>query len=417
MWNGYFLFVLLAVVGLYLVDLWSSLLNLRALRGELPAEFHDVFDADRYAQAQRYARAATHFELADSGCSLVVFLAFWWLGGFGWLDHIVRQATAVPLVRGLVFIAVLYLGAQLVRLPFAIYDTFVLEERFGFNRTTPGTFVADQLMTLGLTCLLGGAVLAVILLLFDWLGPAAWLAAWVVLALVTLAMAYLGPQIILPLFHKLRPLPGGELKTAIQQMSQECGFPLREVYEIDGSRRTSKSNAFFTGFGRNKRIALYDTLIQNHTAGELVAVLAHEIGHYKKHHVIQRLLLGIAQMGILFFVLGFFMNNQGLHEAFGVRETSVYCSLVLFFFLYEPLSKLLGLGTLLLSRRNEFEADAYAARVTGRPEHLVAGLKKLSKDNLTNLTPHPVYVFLNYSHPPVLARISALRKHQMTSTK
>jgi STE24 endopeptidase len=212
----------------------------------------------------------------------------------------------------------------------------------------------------------------------------------------------------MPLFNKFKPLEDGELKTAIQEMSTKCQFPLTEVYEIDGSKRSTKANAFFTGLGKNKKIALYDTLIQNNGVGELVAVLAHEIGHFKKKHIVQSIVLGILQMGVLFFLLGKFLNNQGLFDAFGVEQVSVYGSLVFFTFLFEPVSKLLSVVMMVLSRKNEYEADAYAAEVTGRPEDLISGLKKLSKDNLSNLTPHPFFVFLNYSHPPMLKRLAAL---------
>jgi STE24 endopeptidase len=337
-----------------------------------------------------------------------VFLAFWFVGGFGWLDERVRELGENQIVSGLIYMAALYVGSTVVSLPFEIYNTFVIEERFGFNKTTPRVFIADRFKSLALTAALGAPLVAAILWIFARLGDSAWFYGWIVVTAFTLIMAYLGPALILPLFYKLKPLEAGELKTEIEQMAQSCNFPLTEVCQVDGSRRSTKANAFFTGFGKNKKIALYDTLINKHSVGELVAILAHEIGHFKKKHIIQSLILGIVQVGILFYLLGRFLNNEGLHQAFGVRQVSIYASLVLFFLIYEPVSKLLSIGMMMLSRKNEFEADAYAAEVTGKPEELITGLKKLSKDNLSNLTPHPLHVFLNYSHPPVTQRIAAL---------
>ncbi len=409
MWNGYFVFVLVTVVGFYLLDVYGRWLNIQALKPELPAEFADVFESEEYAKSQNYTRAGARFAIWEDTASLVVFLAFWWLGGFGWLDEWVRSLVDNSLLQGLLFMALLYLGSQLVSLPFDLYDTFVIEERFGFNKTTLTTFFVDRLKGLLLAVILGGPLLCLVLFLFDQFGASAWIYGWITVALFSLLMAYVAPQIIFPLFNKFKPLADGELKTAIQEMSRKCQFPLTEVFEIDGSRRSTKSNAFFTGLGKNKKIALFDTLIENHSVNELVAVLAHEIGHYKKKHILQSLVLGILQMGVLFYLLGLFLENRGLFDAFGVQQVSVYGSLVFFMFLFEPISKLLSVGMMMLSRKNEFEADAYAAEVTGHPEHLVTGLKKLSKDNLANLTPHPFYVFMHYSHPPMLRRIAALK--------
>lgn len=407
--NGYFIFVLVTVVGFYLLDVGSRLLNLRALRSELPSDFADVFDADEYAKSQDYTRVGTRFGLLQDTISLAIFLAFWWLGGFGWLDHWVRGISDSSILQGLLFMGVLFLGSMLVSLPFDFIDTFVIEESFGFNKTTLGTFWADKGKGLLLAAILGAPILALVLYLFENLGDYAWLYGWIAVSGFSLLMAYIAPTVIMPLFNKFKPLPDGELKTAIQEMSKKCEFPLTEVFEIDGSKRSTKSNAFFTGLGKNKKIALYDTLIENNGVGELVAVLAHEIGHFKKKHILQSLVLGVLQMGVLFFLLGKFLNNAELFRAFGVEEVSVYGSLVFFTFLFEPVSKLLSVVMMILSRKNEFEADAYAAEVTGHPEDLVSGLKKLSKDNLANLTPHPFFVFLNYSHPPMMARISALQ--------
>lgn len=409
--NGYFVFIVITVIGFYLLDVCGRVLNLSALQPELPGEFSDTFDAEEYSKSQKYTREGSRFRILEDTVSLIVFLAFWWLGGFRWVDDFARGFTDWQIVHGLMFALVLYIGSQLISLPFELYSTFVIEEKFGFNKTTIGTFLLDQLKGLLLAAAIGAPLLAAIFYVFGKFGPNAWLYGWLLTAGFSLLMMYLAPQVILPLFNKFKPLEDGELKAEIQSMSEKCQFPLTEVFEIDGSKRSTKSNAFFTGIGKNKKIALYDTLIKNHGTNELVAVLAHEIGHYKKNHIYQTLVLSILQMGILFFLLGRFLKNPGLFEAFGISadNVSVYGSLIFFMFLYEPVSKLLSVGMMMLSRKNEFEADAYAADVTGRPQDLITGLKKLSKDNLSNLTPHPFYVFMNYSHPPMLQRIAALR--------
>ena len=406
--NLYFWIIFLAVVGLHTLDLISQILNINALKGDCPGEFAGVFDPEAYRKSQDYTRESTRFGILESTFGLAIFLLFWLLGGFPWLDGLVRSWSGSDLVRGILFVGVLFLGNQLLDLPFEIYSTFVIEERYGFNKTTPKTFVVDHLKGLLLTALLGVPVLALILWLFArW--ELAWLYAFLAVSAFSLILSYVAPKWIMPLFNKFSPMEEGELKSAIHDLAGKCKFPLAEVSVMDGSRRSSKSNAFFTGFGKNKKIALFDTLIAKHPVAELVAVLAHEIGHYRKKHIIQAMVLGFIQMGITFYLLSVFLNNESLFRAFGLRETSIYLSLILFGLLFQPINRILSVGLALWSRKNEFEADAYAAEVTGSPEELVSALKKLSRDNLSNLTPHPFYVFLNYSHPPVLQRIQALR--------
>jgi STE24 endopeptidase len=406
--NIYFWVILLTVVAIYKLDLLADLLNLRSLGAALPPEFRDVFGADDYAKSQDYTRAKTVAGVVEATASLGFFLVFWFAGGFSWLDHWVRGLAEGEVSRGVLLVAVLVLGSSLLGLPFEIYRTFVLEERFGFNRTTPGTFLGDHLKGLALSALLGLPVFALIVWLFArW--ELAWLYAFLAVTAGSLILSYVMPIWLLPLFYKFTPMEDGELKRAIDDLSFRCGFPLSGVFVMDGSKRSTKANAFFTGFGKNKRIALFDTLINKQTVPELVAVLAHEIGHYKKKHIIQTMLAGIAESALVFFLLGFFLRNAGLFKAFGVQEPSVYLSLILFGILYTPVSKVSSVLRSVWSRKNEFEADAYAARVTGRSEDLISALKGLTRDNLGNVTPHPLHVFLNDSHPPVLRRIEALR--------
>ncbi len=410
--NGYFFFIALTVIGFYFLDVLSNLLNLKALKPELPEEFRDVFDREKYAQSQAYTRETTRFGLIESTFSLLVFLLFWWMGGFQWLDALVRGFGFGPIVTGLVFVTLLVLAGQLLSLPFTVYDTFVIEEKYGFNQTTPKTFISDLIKNLFLSALLGLPLFALLLYLFQ--NPAienvAWLIAWVVTTLFQIFLLFIYPKWILPLFNKFKPLEDGELRSGIEEMADKCQFPLTGIFEMDGSKRSTKSNAYFAGFGKNKKIALFDTLIKKHTVPELVAVLAHEIGHFKLKHILKTLLLGIVQMGVIFFLLGLFMHNRALFDAFGVQETSIYLSFIFFSFLLSPLSKLIGVAMALFSRKNEFEADAFAVDVTGEASPLISALKSLSKDNLSNLTPHPFYVFINYSHPPMLDRIAALRR-------
>lgn len=406
--NLYFWIILLTVLAIYHLDLVAETLNLRALQSDLPDEFADTFDSAAYRKSQDYTRERTRFGIIESTFSLGVFLLFWLAGGYPWLDGLVRSWAEPDVVRGLLFVSVLVVANQILELPFEIYSTFVLEERYGFNKTTPRTFVLDRLKGLGLTAALGLPILALVLWLFArW--DLAWLYAFLAVTAFSLVMTYLAPKVIMPLFNKFNPMEEGELKQAIHAMAAKCRFPLTEVSVMDGSRRSSKSNAFFTGFGKNKKIALFDTLIAKHPVPELVAVLAHEIGHYQKKHIIQGMICGIVQMGITFYLLSLFLNNEELFRAFGLRNTSVYLSLILFGLLFQPINKIISVAMAVWSRKNEFEADAYAAAVTEGSSPLVSALKKLSRDNLSNLTPHPFYVFLNYSHPPVLERIQALR--------
>ena len=407
--NIFFWIILVAVVGIFILDLFSEWLNIKGLRLELPQEFKDVFDQEKYSKSLEYTHVTTKFGAVQSSFDLIIFLFFWIVGGFGWLSNIIIDLGHGPVTSGLLFFSTLFIAAGLMNLPFEIYDTFKIEAKFGFNKTTRSTFIGDKIKGLFLGALIGLPVLGLIIWLFESFENA-WLWGWIFLSGFSLLMAYLAPAVILPLFNKFEPLEEGELKSAINDMAETCKFPLTELSVMDGSKRSSKSNAFFTGFGKNKKIALYDTLIANHSTSELVAVLAHEIGHFKKKHIMQTLFLGIAQTGILFFVLGFFIKYEPLSSAFGVNKPSVYCSLLFFTLLFKPISKILSVLMNILSRKNEFEADAYAADVTGNADSLITALKKLSADNLSNLTPHPFYVFMHYSHPPVSLRIKELRK-------
>jgi STE24 endopeptidase len=407
--NVYAVVVLASLAVRFVLGLITEVLNLKALRDELPEEFAGVYDAVAYKKSQDYTRAQTRFGFVTSSFDLAITLVFWFSGGFNFLDGIVRGWNWNPILTGLAYIAILVVARSALSLPFDIYRTFVIEERFGFNKTTVATYVADIVKAAVLGALLGGPLLSGILALFLHAGAAAWLYCWLATTLFTLFIQFIAPTWIMPLFNKFIPLPEGELRQAILSYAHSVDFPLKNVFVMDGSRRSAKANAFFTGFGKNKRIALFDTLIEKHSVPGLVAILAHEIGHYKKKHIIQGLVLSILHAGVLFYLLSVFIRQRGLFEAFYLEHPSIFVGLVIFGLLYAPLEMVLSVLMEIRSRRNEYEADRYAAATTRNRDSMIQALKLLSLHNLSNLTPHPFYVFLNYSHPPILKRIEALR--------
>ncbi len=412
-WN--FLAVII-LIGLFLVwklELAATLLNLKAFPAEVPAPLKDVMDREKLDRARDYLRVNARFHIIQSTFSLVVLLAFWTLGGFPWLDGLARSLTDSELAAGLVFLALLFLGQSLLLLPFSIYDTFVIEQRFGFNRSTPATFIMDRVKGLLLAAILGLPLAAAVLWIFGNV-PNAWLWAWGVVTAFQLVLTYLAPSLILPLFNKFTPMPEDDLKRDIEKLGRDCGFPLEGVFVMDGSKRSTKANAFFTGFGKRKKIALFDTLVEKHGREELLAILAHEIGHFRCGHIKQRLAVGILQTAVIFYLLGLAIDPDGrfarlLFDAFGVATISPHVGLVLFGILLEPVSKALGVLANAWSRKHEFEADAYAAKVTGEGAALGEALKNLTADHLSHPSPAPLRVWLDYSHPPLLERLRALR--------
>ncbi len=415
--NGYLVFILAVILTGFALELLVSLLNLRSLHADLPTEFADVFDREQYTRSQEYTRSTTRFGLIQNTIMTPVTILFILAGGFNWVDNLARSLTLGPIVTGLIFTGILMLLSGIVGLPFSIYATFVIEERFGFNKTTIKTFILDIIKSIFLAILLGGPILALILWLFETGGSFAWLYCWFLVICFTLVVQFLAPVIIMPLFNKFTPLDEGELKDKITAYSQQENFQMKGIYTMDGSKRSTKLNAFFTGFGKFRRIVFFDTLLEKLSSNEILAVLAHEMGHYKKKHIFKMMAASILQMGIMFYILSLFLNNTGLFEAFGMEHLSIYASLFFFGFLYSPISMVLSIVANIFSRRHEYEADAYAASTTARPQDLISGLKKLSVSNLSNLTPHPLHVFLNYSHPPVLARIIALRESTVVHFK
>ncbi|MFC1538366.1 M48 family metallopeptidase [Candidatus Latescibacterota bacterium] len=407
--NIYSVIILSALLIDFILDIISNMLNLSALSGELPEEFSGFYDSAEYEKSQDYTRATTKFGLITSTFSLSLVLVFWFSGGFDYLDSIVRSWQIHPVLAGLAYIGILLGLKIMLSVPFSIYSTFVIEERFGFNKTTWPTFIADILKGLALAIVLGGPLLTGMLAFFQYAGAYAWIYCWIVVTVYTLIIQFIAPAWILPLFNKFNPLEDGELRERIIDYAHSVRFSLADVFVIDGSRRSSKSNAYFTGFGKNKRIALFDTLVENHTIPELVAVLAHEIGHYKKKHILQGIVISILHTGVMFFLLSVFLSHEGLFEAFYMDNSSIYAGFIFFGMLYTPIELVLSIFMNMLSRHNEYQADRFAATTSGDPGAMVNALKKLSVNNLSNLRPHLFYVFLNYSHPPVLKRIEAIR--------
>ena len=391
--NPYFVFILAAMVATFLFDTVVSILNMKALEPKVPQEFSDTFDAEAYSRSQEYTRVHTRFGLLSGTVSFVGLLLFWLLGGFATVDTFARSYGYGEIVTGLIFIASLMLANSVISLPFSLYHTFVIEEKFGFNKTTLLTFFADRLKGLLLGIIIGVPLLTCILWFFESAGTLAWLWCWCGVTVFTLIAQFLAPTLIMPLFNKFTPIEEGELKNALLHYAQSVNFPLTGIYIIDGSKRSNKSNAFFTD--------------------ELVAILAHEVGHYKHKHIVQSMVLSFLQSGILFFTLSLFMNNSELSAAFYIEQTSIYASIVFFSLMYSPMSEILGILFNMFSRKNEFEADSYAVRTTHNAQSMIQALKRLSANNLSNLTPHPLHVFLNYSHPPVLTRIQEIRALQV----
>lgn len=408
--NIYAIIILTTLVIGYLLDLIADIMNMKNLSPELPEEFKDVYSKEKYERSQKYLKENTRFGIITSTFSIIVLLVFWFSGGFNWLDLLLRGIIENDIIRGIAYLGSLIIANSIISMPFSIYQTFVIEEKYGFNKTTAKTFILDILKGLALGIALGLPLLAALLYILQYLGDQAWLYGWITVILFTLIIQFIAPRWIMPLFNKFEPLEDGDLRDKIMEYAKSVSFSLKNIFVMDGSKRSSKSNAFFTGFGKNKRIALFDTLINNHTTGELVAILAHEIGHYKKKHIIQGMIISIIHTGVLFYLLSLFLTQEGLYEAFYVEKISIYTGLIFFGMLYSPIEMILSFIMNILSRKNEYQADAFATKTIDETEDMVNALKKLSEHNLSNLTPHPFYVAVNYSHPPVLARINRIRE-------
>jgi STE24 endopeptidase len=403
-----FLIIIAIIIIDFALERYLDYLNSKNWNPELPEELKDVFDAVQYRKQQEYKRANDRFSLLTSSFSFILIMLMLFLGGFSLVDGWAREITINPVLIVLVFFGILAIASDIINTPFSIYDIFVIEEKFGFNRTTIKTFLLDKIKGWLLGAIIGGGLLALLVWFYQRTASMFWIYAWILATLFTLFMAMFYSAIIVPLFNKQTPLPEGELRDAIKAFSEKVGFKLDNIYVIDGSKRSSKANAYFAGLGPKKRIVLFDTLMNDLSTYEIVAVLAHEIGHYKKKHTLTGILAGIVQTGITLYILSLLISNPTLSAALGADQPSFHLGLIAFGILYSPISLLAGLLMNHVSRRNEYVADKYAKENYLSGE-LMGALKKLSSKNLSNLTPHPVYVFFHYSHPTLLQRIRALK--------
>lgn len=406
--NTLFIIIIALIIIGFLVDKILDALNAKHFDDPVPHDLKDVYNQEEYERSQRYKKTRYKFGIISSAFSVAGLLIFIFLDGFNFIDTIARNYFDDPILIGLVFFGIIMLAGDFLSLPFSYYSTFVIEEKFGFNKTTKKTFFLDKLKSWSMMIILGGGILALIIWFYQVTGENFWWYAWALVAVFSIFLNMFYARLIVPLFNKQTPLPDGSLRTKIEAYAQKEGFTLDKIFVIDGSKRSTKANAYFSGFGNEKRVTLYDTLIDDLEEEEIVAVLAHEVGHYKKNHIIINLVLGILSTGFTLWLLSLFVGNPLLSQALGVEQPSFHIGLIAFGILYSPISEITGLLMNYLSRKFEYQADNFAKR-TYRGEPLISGLKKLSRKSLSNLTPHKAYVFVHYSHPPLHRRFRNLQ--------
>lgn len=406
--DSLFYLIFIILIAEFLIETLMDYLNSKKFKDPIPSELSDVYDAEAYKKSQAYKQTNYKFGLITSTFSLVLTLCFLGFGGFEWIDGLVRTYTDHPIPMALAFFGIIMLGSDIITTPFSYYQTFVIEEQYGFNKSTRKLFFIDKLKGWVMLAIMGGGILSVIIWFFQWTGTSFWLYAWGLIAIFTIFMNLFYSRLIVPLFNKQTPLEEGSLKEKIKAYAHKVGFELKNIYVIDGSKRSTKSNAYFSGFGKEKRVTLYDTLINDLEEEEIVAVLAHEVGHYKRQHIIVNLSASIALTGLTLYVLSLFINNPAVSMSIGVNIPSFHAALIGFGILYSPISQLTGLAMNYISRKFEYQADNYAKN-TFEASPLISSLKKLSRNNLSNLTPHPAYVFMHYSHPPLINRVRNLK--------
>lgn len=405
--DSIFIIIISILIFNFLFERILEYLNDKSISPEIPAEAKGIYDDEKYRKMMEYHKVNSRFDLVSSSFSFILMLAVLLSGGFAFVDNFVRTCTENPVLMALLFFGIIGIASDLISEPFSLYSVFVIEERFGFNKTTLKTYFLDKLKAGLLSLVIGVPLLSVVIWFYQAAGNYFWIYAWLLMSSFMIFMTMFYTSLIVPLFNRLKPLSEGELRNAIENYSRKAGFTLKSIFVIDGSKRSTKANAYFSGLGKKKKIVLYDTLIEKHTNDELVAVLAHEVGHYKKKHTRLSLVLSILQTGITLFIFSFVVDNPAMAAALGAGEPSFHIGAIVFGLLYAPVSFVLGIAMNVLSRKNEFEADAFA-RETYSGEALKSALKKLSVDNLSNLTPHPLYVFFHYSHPPLLERLKKL---------
>ena len=406
-----FIVVIALLVFGFLLDKFLDFLNLRTWEKTLPPDLKDFYSEETYLKARQYYYDKEKLSSLSDFIGFIVTLTFLLSGGFAWLNSMLEPVFSNPVFLGLVYFAILYFATDILSIPFSIYSTFVIEQKYGFNKTSPKTFITDKLKSYLLTILIGGIVGFIVLELILILKDQFWIAVFLVILGFTLFFNMFYTTLILPLFNKLKPMEEGELRNAIEAYAKSVNFPLQDVYIIDGSKRSSKANAYFTGLWKKKKVVLYDTLIEKHSTDELVAILAHEVGHFRKKHIIKNLILSSLQTFIMLFLMSRFIFEPALSQAFGIESGAfiLHINLIAFAMLYEPVSLLLGLLGNFISRKHEYQADEFAVQTT-RSSKLADALKNLSTTHLANLKPHPLYVFFYYSHPPTLQRLENIHK-------
>ncbi len=398
-----------AIITILIVDFGLErilgYLNIKNSSNPVPSILANIYDHEKYKQQQRYFRVNSKFGILTSTFGFLISFVMFAAGGFGWLDQVVASFTLNQTLQPLFFFAILFFANDLLTTPFEIYDIFVIEQKFEFNKVTPKIFILDKLKGYLLTIVVGGGILFAIISIYQYTAEYFWLIAWAVVTAFSLFMSLFYSEIIVPLFNKQTPLPDGELRDEIQLFANKVGFKLNNIFVIDGSKRSTKANAYFTGFGPKKRIVLYDTLMDKLTTQEIVAVLAHEIGHYKHKHTLKNMLVSLPISLFMFYILGLLLSSNILALAMGGTAANFHLNVLAFGLLYTPLSLLLNLFTNRLSQKYEYQADSFTVQ-HHLGDNLIAGLKKLSATSLSNLTPHPLYVFFYYSHPTLYQRIS-----------
>ncbi|UWX55991.1 M48 family metallopeptidase [Maribacter litopenaei] len=400
--------ILIILIGDFILTTILNYLNAKKFADPIPAEVQDVYDPDEYKKSQEYKLANYRFGIVTSTFSLLLIVGFLVFGGFGLVDTLVGRVTENQILQALLFFGIIMIGSDFTGTPLSYYQTFVIEEKFGFNKTTLKTFLLDKIKSWLMTIVIGGILLSLVIWFFQWAGKSFWVYTWILIGVFTLFMNLFYSKLIVPLFNKQEALEAGTLKQKIEKYASQVGFELNNIFVINGSKRSTKANAYFSGFGKEKRVTLYDTLINDLEEDEIVAVLAHEIGHYKKNHIIFNLVSSILLTGFMLFILSLFINNPSISLAVGVDRPSFHAALIGFGILYSPISELTGLLMNHFSRKFEYQADDFAKKTFAAPP-LITSLKKLSKNSLSNLTPHPTYVFVHYSHPPLVERIRNLK--------
>ncbi len=410
MYQTIFVIIVTILIAEYFVSRILDYLNAKMRGSDLPEVLSGIYDEDKYKKSQEYGKTNNRFALISGSFQLVLVLLMMFLGGFAYFDKIALGFAEHPVWSALIFFGILFFLSDIINTPFSVYSTFVIEEKFGFNKTTVKTFILDKLKGWLLTIIIGGGILGFIIWLYFQTTDMFWIYAWIALSGFSIFMSMFYSNLIVPLFNKQTPLEEGELRDEISKFGEKAGFKIDNIYVIDGSKRSSKANAYFTGLGKKKRIVLYDTLINDLSIDEIVAVLAHEIGHYKLKHTLVSMILSIVQSGLIFYILSLFIGNENLSMALGADTYRFELSLIAFGMLFSPISTVIGLFMNIFSRKNEYQADNFANSF-GLGNSLISSLKKLSVNNLTNLTPHPAYVFAYYSHPTLYQRIMAIKKN------